>query len=250
MSKMLEGKIALITGGSSGIGLATAQRFIDEGATVVIVGRNQAKLDAAVRLLGPQATAVGADVSKVAQLDAVIEHVRAQHARLDVVFANAGGGDPAMLDKMTEAQFDSFFDLNVKGTFFLVQKALPLMADGGAIVLTTSIANVKGIPGASGYSASKAAVRAFARTWTVELKERRIRINAVSPGPIDTALHSAAGGGNPEIAKRVAAVVAQVPVGRIGQPEEIAAAVAFLASDQASFITGSELRVDGGLTEV
>ena len=250
MANMLDGKIALITGGSSGIGMATAKRFISEGASVVIVARDQAKLDAALQDLGPKATAVQADVSKIANLDAIFAHIKARHGRLDIVFANAGGGEPGKLDQLTEEQFDFTFDLNVKGVFFLVQKALPLLADGGAIVLTTSIANVKGIPGAGGYSASKAAVRAFARTWTMELKDRRIRVNAVSPGPIDTPLHQTIGANNPEVMKRAAAMVAQVPVGRIGQPEEVAAAVTFLASDQASFITGVELSVDGGLTEV
>ncbi|WP_158817758.1 SDR family NAD(P)-dependent oxidoreductase [Methylocapsa sp. S129] len=250
MTNMLGGKIALITGGSSGIGLATARRFISEGASVVIVARDQAKLDSALQELGPRATAVQADVSKIANLDAIFAHIQARHGRLDIVFANAGGSKPGKLDQLTEEQFDFTFDLNVKGVFFLVQKALPLLADGGAIVLTTSIANVKGMPGASGYSASKAAVRAFARTWTTELKDRRIRVNAVSPGPIDTPLHQTIGANNPEVMKRAAAMVAQVPVGRIGQPEEVAAAVTFLASDQASFITGVELSVDGGLTAV
>jgi NAD(P)-dependent dehydrogenase (short-subunit alcohol dehydrogenase family) len=186
MTKMLDGKIALITGGSSGIGLATAKRFLSEGASVVIAGRDKRKLDAAVAELGPGAMAVQADVSKVADLDNLFEQLRSRHDRLDVVFANAGGGEPEPLGRITEAQFDYVFNLNVKGVLFMVQKALSLLSDGGSIVLTTSIANVKGLPGASAYSAAKAALRAFARTWTMELKARRIRVNAVSPGPIDT----------------------------------------------------------------
>ena len=250
MKNMLDGKIALITGGSSGIGLATARRFIAEGAKVVIVARDQTKLDAAVAELGPDAVAVQADVSKLADLDLVIGEIKARHGRLDIVFANAGGGQPGKLEDITEEQFDHVFDLNVKGVLFVVQKALPLLADGGAIVLTTSIANVKGLPGSSTYSAAKAAVRAFARTWTVELKDRRIRVNAVSPGPIDTPLHNNLGANHPDTAKIAAAMVAHIPVGRIGRADEVAAAITFLASDEASFITGVELTVDGGMTEV
>jgi NAD(P)-dependent dehydrogenase (short-subunit alcohol dehydrogenase family) len=194
--------------------------------------------------------AVQADLSKVVELDPLFEAIKARHGRLDIVFANAGGGMPETLILTSEEQFDYVFNLCVKGVLFLVQKALPLLADGGAIVLTSSIANVKGLPGGSAYSASKAAVRAFARTWTTELKARRIRVNAVSPGPIDTPLHNGIAESNPDTAKRIAAMTAQIPVGRVGRPDEVAAAVTFLASDQASFITGVELCVDGGLTEV
>ena len=250
MGKLLDGKIALVTGGSSGIGLATAKRFVAEGASVIIVARGQNRLDAALRELGPAAMAVQADLSKVVELDPLFEAIKARHGRLDIVFANAGGGMPETLILTSEEQFDYVFNLCVKGVLFLVQKALPLLADGGAIVLTSSIANVKGLPGASAYSASKAAVRAFARTWTTELKARRIRVNAVSPGPIDTPLHNGIAESNPDTAKRIAAMTAQIPVGRVGRPDEVAAAVTFLASDQASFITGVELCVDGGLTEV
>jgi NAD(P)-dependent dehydrogenase (short-subunit alcohol dehydrogenase family) len=247
---MLEGKVALVTGGSSGIGLATARRFIGEGASVIIVARDPTKLDAAVRELGPAAMAVQADVSKMAELDVLFETIEARHPRLDIVFANAGGGEPGQLGEITEAQFDYVFDLNVKGVLFLVQKALPCLSAGSAIVLTTSVANAKGLPGASAYGAAKAAVRAFARTWTMELKTRGIRVNAVSPGPIDTPMHDAVGKDDPAMAERVAAMVGQIPVGRIGHADDVAAAVTFLASDQASFITGIELTVDGGLTEV
>ncbi len=250
MQNMLDGKIALITGGSSGIGLATARRFIAEGAKVVIAARDQARLDAASAELGPDAMAVQADVSRLDELDSLFDAIKKRHGRLDIVFANAGGGTPGKLADITEEQFDHVFDLNVKGVLFVVQKALPLLSDGGAIVLTTSIANVKGLPGSSSYSAAKAAVRAFARTWTVELKDRRIRVNAVSPGPIDTPLHNNLAASHSDTAKIAAAMVAHIPVGRIGRADEVAAAVTFLASDEASFITGVELSVDGGMTEV
>jgi NAD(P)-dependent dehydrogenase (short-subunit alcohol dehydrogenase family) len=250
MTRMLDGKIALITGGSSGIGLATAKRFISEGASVVIAARDKRKLDAAVEEIGPGVMAVQADVSQLTDLDRLFEQIKARHGRLDIVFANAGGGQPQPLGLITEQEFDYVFDLSVKGVLFAVQKALPLLTDGGAIVLTTSIANVKGLPGASAYSAAKAAVRAFARTWTVELKARRIRVNAVSPGPIDTPMHNNLGNSHPDTAKIAAAMVAQIPVGRIGRPDEVAAVVTFLASSQASFISGIELTVDGGMTEV
>ena len=250
MKNMLEGKVALITGGSSGIGLATARRFVAEGAKVIIAARDQTKLDAAVAELGPDALAVQADVSKLADIDRLVDAIRARHGRLDIVFANAGGGKPGKLEQITEEQFDDVFDVNVKGVLFVVQKSLPLLSNGAAIVLTTSIANVKGLPGSSAYSAAKAAVRAFARTWTVELKDRGIRVNAVSPGPIDTPLHNNLGESHPDTAKIAAAMVAHIPVGRIGRADEVAAAVTFLASDEASFITGVELTVDGGMTEV
>ena len=250
MKNMLDGKIALITGGSSGIGLATAKRFVAEGAKVIIAARDRKKLDAALTELGADAMAVQADVSKLADLDRLFEEIKRRHHRLDIVFANAGGGTPGKLEDITEAQFDHVFDLNVKGVLFVVQKALPLLADGAAIILTTSIANVKGLPGSSAYSASKAAVRAFARTWSAELKARHIRVNAVSPGPIDTPLHNKLGEQHPDTAKIAAAMVAHIPVGRIGRTDEVASAVTFLASDEASFITGVELTVDGGMTEV
>jgi NAD(P)-dependent dehydrogenase (short-subunit alcohol dehydrogenase family) len=250
--KRLANKIALITGGSSGIGLATAKRFIAEGAQVVIAARRQEQLNDALAELGAEVLAVQADVSKLGDLDRLMSAIRERHGRLDIVFANAGGGDggPAPLHLMTEATYEAAFGQNVKSVLFTVQKSLPLLADGGAIVLTTSIANIKGLPGASLYGAAKAAVRSFARTWTTELKGRGIRVNAISPGPIDTPLHNTISAGDPELAKRIAGMTALIPVGRIGRPEEIAAAVAFLASDDASFITGVELTADGGMTEV
>lgn len=253
MTKKLDGKIALITGGSSGIGLATAKRFIGEGATVIIAARDKEKLEAAVEELGTSAMGVPTDVSKLDELDKLMSQIKQRHGRLDIVFANAGGGGgggPRPLEQITEEQYEGVFDQNVKSVLFTIQKSLPLLADGGAIVLTTSIANVKGLPGASAYGAAKAAVRSFARTWTSELKSRGIRVNAVSPGPIDTPLHAQASEGNPNAAKMIAGMLAAIPAGRIGQPDEVAKAVVFLASDDASFVTGVELSVDGGMTEV
>ena len=250
MQQMLSGKTALITGGSSGIGLATARRFVSEGANVVIAARDEVRVEAATRELGEGAVGICVDLRSVAGLDAMFDTLRAHHSRLDVVFANAGSTEPQPLGEITEADWDREFDLNVKGIVFLIQKALPMLADGGAIVLTTSIANVKGLPGATAYSASKAAVRTFARTWTSELRSRGIRVNAVSPGPIDTPLHNGLGADDPQMRQRVMAMVEQIPVGRIGRPDDVASAVTFLASDQATFITGVELSVDGGLTQI
>jgi NAD(P)-dependent dehydrogenase (short-subunit alcohol dehydrogenase family) len=253
MTKKLESKVALITGGSSGIGLATAKRFIAEGAEVVIAARRQEQLDAAAQELGHHAMAVKADVSKLTDLDELMDQVGQRHGRLDIVFANAGGGGgggPRPMQQLTEQNYYGVFDQNVKTVLFTVQKSLSLLTDGGAIVLTTSIANAKGLPGASAYGAAKAAVRSLARSWTTELKGRGIRVNAVSPGPVDTPLHANAGKDNPNAAKMIAGLTALIPVGRIGRPDEIASAVTFLASEEASFITGVELCVDGGMTEV
>ena len=253
MPGKLEGKIALITGGSSGIGLATGKRFLSEGAKLVIAGRRQEQIDAAVSELGADVLGVAADGSRLAALERLMGLIRAQHGRLDVVFANAGGSGgsgPRPLAQFDEELYESYFDQNVKSVLFTVQKSLELLSDGGSIVLTTSIANVKGMPGATAYGAAKAAVRSFARTWSNELKGRHIRVNAVSPGPIDTPLHKKAEESNPGFKQAIMGMVAAIPVGRIGDPADVAAAVTFLASADASFITGVELCVDGGLTQV
>ena len=257
MSKKLEGKIALITGGSGGIGLATAKQFVEEGAYVYITGRRQPELDAAVALIGSNVTGIQGDVAKPADLDRIYAQIGREKGRLDIVFANAGIGgastpgaaspaDLVPLGSISEEHFDSTFNVNVKGLLFTVQKALPLIPDGGSIILNASIVSIKGFPAFSVYSASKAAVRSFARTWTTDLKDRRIRVNAVSPGPIDTPLLNQSFG-NPDDMK---ALVSTVSMGRLGRPEELAKAVVFLASDDASFITGIELFVDGGAAQV
>lgn len=251
MSKKLEGKIALITGGTSGIGLATAKRFVAEGATVVVTGRRKEVLDAAVKEIGAGATGVQADAGSLSDLDKLYAQIKQQHGRIDVLFANAGVGEFAPLEKVTEEHFDRIFDTNVKGVLFTVQKALPLIPDGGAIVLNASIVSVKGMPAFGVYNATKAAVRSFARTWTNELKERQIRVNAVSPGPIDTPAIDGLAQNNEEQAGQLkAGLASQVPLGRMGQPDEIAKAVVFLASDDSSFVAGVELFVDGGMVQV
>jgi NAD(P)-dependent dehydrogenase (short-subunit alcohol dehydrogenase family) len=246
MSKKLEGKIALITGGSAGIGLATAKQFAQEGAYVYITGRRQPELDAAVAAIGSNVAAIQGDVSKLADLDRIYAQIGKEKGRLDIVFANAGGGPLVPLGAITEEHYDSVFNVNVKAVVFTVQKALPLMPNGGSIVLNASIVSIKGFPAFSIYSATKAAVRSFARTWTTELKDRGIRVNAVSPGPIDTPLLNEAFA-NPDDMKALASTVV---MGRLGRPEEIAKAVVFLASSDASFITGIELFVDGGSAQV
>ena len=240
----LQGKIAVVTGGTTGIGLATAQRFVAEGAYVFITGRRQAELDAAVQLIGANVTGVQGDVVSLDDLDRLYATVKQEKGRIDILFANAGGGEFAALGEISEAHFDKTFDINVKGLLFSVQKALPLIPEGGSIILNASIAASKGMASFSVYSAAKAAVRSFARSWTVDLKDRKIRVNAVSPGPIDTPALSGLGD------ELKVGMAAAVPMGRIGEPEEIAAAVAFLASDESSFITGSELFVDGGLAQI
>src|SRR5246500_3611288 len=248
--KKLEGKVAVITGGSSGIGLATAKRFGEEGAHVVISGRREKELKEAATFIGKNVTTVAGDITRLEDLDRLYAVVKQKHGHIDALFANAGWGEVAPLGAATEAHFDKTFDLNAKGTFFTVQKAIPLFNDGGSIILTTSVANVMGLPTFAVYAASKAAVRSFVRGWAMELKDRKIRVNAVSPGPIETpALEKA--GLTPEQADQAAAqFVTQVPLGRRGKPEEIAAAVLFLASDEASYITGIDLAVDGGMAQV
>ena len=246
----LDGKIALITGGTSGIGLATAKQFVNEGAYVYITGRRAQELAAAVKEIDRNVTGVQGDMSNLADLDRLVAQVEREKGRLDVVFANAGVAQYAPLGKITEEHYDSIFDVNVKGLLFTVQKALPLMPDGGSIILNASIVASKGLPAKSVYSATKAAVRSFARTWTTDLKDRHIRVNAVSPGPILTpGLHDlmdSTGAGE----QRLKMLSSTVPLGRLGAPSEIAKAVVFLASDDSSYITGTELFVDGGMAQV
>ena len=246
----LQGKTALITGGNSGIGLATARRFADEGAHVFITGRRQNELDAAVRQIGKQATGVQGDVSNLADLDRLYATVKRDKGRIDIVFANAGGGSLAPLDAISEEQFDKTFSSNVKGLLFTVQKALPLLVDGGSIILNASIAASKGMPGFSVYSATKAAVRSFARSWTVDLKARKIRVNAISPGPIDTPGVDSLGLTAAQLAQFKTDIVSAVPMGRMGRADEIASAALFLASDDSSYVTGTELFVDGGMAQI
>ena len=248
--RKLEGKVAVITGGSSGIGLATARRFVEEGAHVVIIGRREKELAEAAAFIGKNVTTVAGDVSKLEDLDRLYSVVKEKHGRIDILFANAGGGTIAPLATSTEAQFDQTFDINVKGLFFTVQKALPLFQDGGSIILTSSNANVLGVPGLTAYAASKAAVRSFARGWTAELKDRRIRVNSMSPGPIETPALDKVGLAPEQVEQAVAQFASQVPHGRRGTPEEIAAVVVFLASDESSYITGVDLAVDGGMAQV
>ncbi|AGP36353.1 glucose 1-dehydrogenase [Sorangium cellulosum] len=250
MSDKLQGKVAVVTGGTTGIGLATAKRFAAEGARVFITGRRQAELDAAVREIGERATGVRSDVSSLADLDRLFEVVKQRGAPIDVLFANAGGGELAPLGAITEEHFDKTFAINVKGVLFTVQKALPLLRDGASIILNGSTAASTGSPAFSVYSATKAAVRSFARTWALDLKDRGIRVNVLSPGPIDTpGLHGLAA--TEEQAQQIkASLVASVPLGRLGLPEEVAKAAVFLASEDSSFTNGSELFVDGGVAQV
>jgi NAD(P)-dependent dehydrogenase (short-subunit alcohol dehydrogenase family) len=247
----LEGKVAVITGGNSGIGLATARRFAEEGAHVFITGRRQNELDAAVRQIGKQATGVQGDVSNLADLDRLYATVKREKGRIDVVFANAGGGDALVpLGAISEELFDTTFSRNVKGLLFTVQKALPLLLDGGSIILNASIAASKGMPGMSVYSATKAAVRSFARGWTVDLKARKIRVNAISPGPIDTPGVKSLGLTEAQLEQFKTDIVGAVPLARMGRADEIASAALFLASDDSSYVTGIELFVDGGMAQI
>jgi NAD(P)-dependent dehydrogenase (short-subunit alcohol dehydrogenase family) len=246
----LNGKVALVTGGNSGIGLATAKRFVGEGAYVFITGRRQKELDATVKEIGKNVAAVQGDVSNLADLDRLFAQIKKEKGKIDIVFANAGVAKYAPLGKITEELYHSIFDTNVKGLLFTVQKALPLLRDGGSIILNASIVGSKGLASNSVYSATKAAVRSFARTWTTDLKDRRIRVNAVSPGPIDTpGLRELLA--SSEVGKQRKEMISTgVPLGRLGTPHEIAKAVVFLASDDASYITGIELFVDGGFAQV
>ncbi|MFK4446829.1 NAD(P)-dependent dehydrogenase (short-subunit alcohol dehydrogenase family) [Caballeronia udeis] len=239
----LQGKVAVITGGSTGIGLASAQLFVNEGAYVFITGRRQKELDEAVKTIGRNVTGIQGDVANLDDLDRLYETV-AKKGRVDIVFANAGFGAFASLDKMTEEHFDGLFNTNVKGALFTVQKALPFLNDGGSIILTGSVASVKGTPGFWVYGATKAAIRNFVRAWTVELKDRRIRSNVLSPGPTETPAV------DQQPADAMARIVSTIPMGRMGTSEEIAKAALFLASDDSSFVTGIELFVDGGRAQI
>ncbi len=246
----LEGKIALVSGGTSGIGLATARQFASEGAYVFITGRRDRELAAAVKAIGRNVTGVQGDVSNLGDLDRLFAQIKREKGRLDIVFANAGVAKYGAFGKITEELYDSIFDINVKGLLFTVQKALPLLPDGASIILNASIVASKGLSSNSVYSATKAAVRSFARTWTTDLRDRRIRVNAVSPGSIDTPglsdLLASSGTGE----QRRKMIPNSVPLGRLGTPDEIAKAVVFLASDDSSYITGTELFVDGGFAQV
>jgi NAD(P)-dependent dehydrogenase (short-subunit alcohol dehydrogenase family) len=246
----LEGKVAVITGGSTGIGLATAQRFVCEGAHVFITGRRQSELDAAVQQIGKNVTGIQGDASNLADLDRLYAVVKEQKGHIDVLFANAGVAEYAPLGSISEQHFDKIFDINVKGVVFTVQKALPLFRDGGSIILNASVVSLKGFPAFSIYSATKAAVRSFARTWTTDLKGRKIRVNVVSPGPIDTPIYETHSDSKEDAEKTKAQFASFVPMGRMGQADEIAKAALFLGSDDSSFITGIELFVDGGLGQV
>ena len=246
----LEGKIALITGGNSGIGLATAKQFVNEGARVFITGRREPELTAAVKEIGKNVTAVQGDVSNLGDLDRLFAQIKKEKSKLDIVFANAGVAKYAPFGKITEELYDSIFNINVKGVLFTVQKALPLLPDGASIILNASIVASKGLSSNSVYSATKAAVRSFARTWTTDLKDRRIRVNAVSPGPIDTPGLNNLVASSEAGRQRMAAISTTVPLGRLGTPDEIAKAVVFLASDDSSYVTGTELFVDGGFAQV
>jgi NAD(P)-dependent dehydrogenase (short-subunit alcohol dehydrogenase family) len=246
----LDGKVAVITGGNSGIGLATAQRFVAEGAYVFITGRRQSELDAAVNLIGRNVTAVQGDVSNLPDLDRLFATVKQQKGRVDVLFANAGIGEFAPLGAITEAHFDKTFDVNVKGMVFTVQKALPLLYAGSSVIMNASIAGSTGIPAFSVYCATKAAIRSFARSWILDLKDRRIRINVISPGPIETPGLNGLMTDARQLEQFKGSMLAGVPLGRLGSSDEIAKAVVFLASDDSSFVTGIELFVDGGAAQV
>jgi NAD(P)-dependent dehydrogenase (short-subunit alcohol dehydrogenase family) len=246
----LEGKIALVTGGTSGIGLATAKRFVEEGAYVFITGRRDPELAAAVKEIGRNVTGVQGDVSQLADLDRLFAQIKRAKGKLDIVFANAGVAKYAPFGKITEELYDSIFNINVKGLLFTVQKALTLLPDGASIILNSSIVGSKGLSANSVYSATEAAVRSFARTWTTDLRDRRIRVNAVSPGSIDTPGLSNLLASSETGQQRLKMISNAVPLGRLGTPDEIAKAVVFLASDDSSYVTGAELFVDGGFAQV
>lgn len=250
MSDKLTHKIALVTGGTSGLGLATAKRFADEGAFVFVTGRRQAQLDAAVELIGGDAVGIRGDVSSLHDLDRIYHLIREKKGRLDVLFANAGGGGIAPLGQITEEHFDKTFATNVRGLLFTVQKALPLMPAGASIILNASTTSTVGTPAFSVYSATKAAVRSFARNWTLDLKGSGIRVNAISPGVVPTPGYDLLGLTAEQVQGFIDVQVQNIPLGRVGTPDEIAKAVVFLASDDSSFVTGIELFVDGGMAQI
>jgi NAD(P)-dependent dehydrogenase (short-subunit alcohol dehydrogenase family) len=249
MSK-LNGKVAIITGGSSGIGLATAQKFVAEGAHVFITGRRQSELEKAKALIGRNVTAVQGDVANLSDLDRLYETVRKEKGKVDIVVASAGFVEHATIDTATPEHFDKTFNINARGVFFTVQKALPLMKNGGSIVLVSSVLHVKGLPAHGTYSATKAALRSFARTWAMELKDRGIRVNTLSPGAVDTPIIDGQFKTKDEADAAKANFAGATPLGRIGRPEELASAALFLASDDSSYSTGIDLMVDGGLGQV
>ena len=249
MSK-LNGKVAIITGGSSGIGLATAQKFVAEGAHVFITGRRQSELEKAKALIGRNVTAVQGDVANLSDLDRLYETVRKEKGKVDIVVASAGFVEHATIDTATPEHFDKTFNINARGVFFTIQKALPLMKNGGSIVLVSSVLHVKGLPAHGTYSATKAALRSFARTWAMELKDRGIRVNTLSPGAVDTPIIDGQFRTKDEADAAKANFAGATPLGRIGRPEELASAALFLASDDSSYSTGIDLMVDGGLGQV
>ena len=242
-NKKLEGRVAVITGGTTGIGLATARLFVKEGAYVYITGRRQKELDEAVQTIGHNVTGIQGDVAQMSDLDRLYEAVKTK-GKIDVLFANAGAAEFSPMGEITEEHFDRLFNINVKGTLFLVQKALPLMNDGGSIILNGSVASVKGTPAFGVYGATKASLRSLVRTWTSDLKDRHIRSNVISPGPTGTPLVDR------QSQDAVARLVSTIPMGRMGDPDEIAKAALFLASDDSSFVTGIELFVDGGRGQI
>ena len=250
MGNKLEGKIVVITGGNSGIGLATAKRFVSEGANVFIFGRRQNEIDAGVSEIGKNVIGIQGDVSNLADLDRLFDVVKVQKGHLDILFANAGIAQFAPLGEISEKHFDKIFRINVKGLLFTVQKALPILVDGGSIILNASIGTSKGVEKSSVYSATKAAVRSFARTWTVDLRDRKIRVNAISPGPIDTPIFNSITQNEEQSELFKKNIVNAVPMKRMGSPDEVAKVVSFLASDESSYITGIELFVDGGLAQI
>jgi NAD(P)-dependent dehydrogenase (short-subunit alcohol dehydrogenase family) len=250
MSNKLAGKVAVITGGNSGIGLATAKRFAGEGAYVFITGRRQGELQTAVKEIGHGVTGFPGDVSNLSDLDRLYAAVKERQGRIDVLFANAGLAESAPLGEISEAHFDKTFGVNVKGLLFTVQKALPLFSNGGSIILNASTTASTGMAAFSVYSATKAAVRSFARCWTVDLKHRGIRVNAISPGPIDTPGLSNLGQSEAEVTQMKTRLVVAIPLGRLGHPDEVAKVATFLASDDSSFVTGIELFVDGGMAQI